>query len=53
MNIPWPADPLRLPEPAPVVELLDGSRLDVTIVPVGGFVWDDWPSAPPDNDEAP
>jgi len=52
MNVPWPSDPLRLSEPTPTVELLDGSRLELTIVPLAGFAWDDWPAAHSDDEAA-
>jgi hypothetical protein len=48
--IPWSADPLRIPEPAPVVELLDGERLELTIVPITGFAYD-WPVDNPQPNE--
>jgi hypothetical protein len=49
---PWPDnDLLRIPEPALVVELLTGERLELTIVPINGFAYD-WPADNPQpNDE--
>lgn len=47
MNVPWPADPTRLSEPEPTVSLLDGERLEVSVVPAAGFAWDDWPADNP------
>jgi len=51
MTVPWPADPLRLPEPPRTVVLPDGDQLSVTVVPASGFVWDNWPSDAPERDE--
>ena len=51
MNVPWPADPLRLPELAKSVTLPDGDQLSVTVVPASGFVWDAWPCDDPQRSE--
>jgi len=51
VTVPWPADPLRLPEPPRTVVLPDGDQLSVTVVPASGFVWDNWPSDAPERDE--
>jgi hypothetical protein len=46
VNVPWPADPLRLAEPEPTVELFDGERLEVQVVPISGYVYE-WPADNP------
>ena len=47
MNVPWPADPLRIPEPPPTVTRPDGERLEIVVVPVSGFAWANWPANTP------